>query len=95
MKQGNKQTKTTLKEELNSALKTVQEARLRKAKADDEFDLASAEVAALAMQLSNMEIVDDAKDYTTTNSKQRTTGIQTLREQKEFKRLVDLQLETR
>ena len=28
------------------ALKTLQEARLRKAKADDEFDLASAEVAA-------------------------------------------------
>jgi hypothetical protein len=46
MKQGNKQTKTTLQEELKRALKTLQEARLRKAKADDEFDLASAEVAA-------------------------------------------------
>lgn len=76
-----KQTETTLQEALNSALKALQEARLRKAKADGEFDLASAEVAALAMRLSNMEIGADAaaaKDYTTTNSKQGTTGIQTL-----------------
>ena len=70
MKECDNQTAKGIEAELQSALKAFEEAKKQKVKADEVFNVAAAEVATLAMELSQVRIGDklNPRKHTTTNS---------------------------
>ena len=79
MKTSNNPTASSLKEELKGALKAFDIAKARKAKADEEFELAATTVAALLKQLCKIDIGEEEEETNaTTNSYGVEVAIQTI-----------------